>query len=138
MIETSIINWTDHTFNPWMGCVKVSAGCQNCYAETVTRNRMGLALWGPDAARQITKSPWSNVRQWNAASKPGVPGLRGPGFPHLVFTGSLMDWAEDRDDLIEPRRRMWEVIRDSEHLHFQMLTKRPENIRFIRRKHARG
>jgi protein gp37 len=29
MSEQTIIAWTDHTFNPWMGCVKVSAGCAN-------------------------------------------------------------------------------------------------------------
>jgi protein gp37 len=28
------IEWTDHTFNPWIGCTKVSAGCANCYAKT--------------------------------------------------------------------------------------------------------
>ncbi len=33
MGENSKIEWTDHTFNPWMGCTKVSAGCQHCYAE---------------------------------------------------------------------------------------------------------
>ena len=27
------ISWTDHTFNAWEGCQRVSAGCENCYAE---------------------------------------------------------------------------------------------------------
>jgi len=31
MAENSLIEWTDHTFNPWMGCRHVSAGCANCY-----------------------------------------------------------------------------------------------------------
>ncbi|MGD9632552.1 MAG: DUF5131 family protein [Pirellulales bacterium] len=132
MAEETLIAWTDHTFNPWMGCTKVSEGCRFCYAESLTKNRMGLSLWGPGAGRQVTKSPWNHVKTWNRAAARGEPGHLGPGKPHLVFTGSLMDWAEDRPDLIEPRRRMFEFIRASTHLHFQMLTKRPENIlRFL-------
>jgi protein gp37 len=127
MAEKTIIAWTDHTFNPWIGCAKVSAGCTNCYAETGSK-RYGLQLWGADAPRRITKTPWQNVLQWEKAAAAGVPGILGPGRPHLVFLGSWMDWAEDRPDLVETRARMWDLIRDCRHLHFQMLTKRPENI----------
>lgn len=112
-----------------MGCTKVSAGCTHCYAETLTKNRMGLALWGDKAARQVTKQPWVNVRQWERAAANGHDGILGAGQPSLVFLGSLMDWAENRPDLVEPRGRMWDLIRACPHLHFQMLTKRPENIR---------
>lgn len=131
MSETTIIAWTDHTFNPWMGCSKVSAGCKNCYAEAFTKNRMGLSLWGDDSTRQVTKGTWGNVRKWNRDATRS-PGVLGDGFPRLVFTGSLMDWAEDRPDLIEPRSRMWRLIAECRNLHFQLLTKRPENIaRFL-------
>ncbi|WP_414645904.1 MULTISPECIES: DUF5131 family protein [unclassified Bradyrhizobium] len=37
MGENSKIEWCDHTFNPWIGCQKVSPGCDNCYAEGVCR-----------------------------------------------------------------------------------------------------
>lgn len=40
MGETTKISWTDHTWNPWMGCQKVSPGCENCYAETLVTGRM--------------------------------------------------------------------------------------------------
>jgi hypothetical protein len=43
MGKNSSIEWTDHTFNPWWGCSKVSPGCVNCYAETWAR-RLG-ATW---------------------------------------------------------------------------------------------
>ena len=132
MSEMTIIAWTDHTFNPWMGCTKISEGCRNCYAATLTKNRMGLSLWGNHAPRQLTKAPWQNVRQWNKLASSGDAGVMGFGAPKLCFTGSLMDWAEDRDDLIDIRRDMWALIRECDHLHFQMLTKRPENIlRFL-------
>lgn len=128
MSDVTLIAWTDHTFNPWMGCEKVSEGCRNCYAATLTKNRMGLDLWGKQAPRQVTKAPWNNVRAWEKAAVSGVPGVLGEGHPHLVFTGSLMDWAEGRDDLDGPRQSMWAVIRMCPHLHFQMLTKRPHFI----------
>jgi protein gp37 len=125
MSEKTIIAWTDHTFNPWMGCTKVSDGCKNCYAETLTRNRMGLSLWGPRSRRQVTKAPWSNVRKWNReAERDGV--IR------RCFTGSLCDWAEDHPTCNATRPDLWQIVRDCTHLHFQMLTKRPENIvRFL-------
>jgi protein gp37 len=111
-----------------MGCTKVSAGCANCYAETLTKNRMGLNLWGANATRQITKQPWKDVLIWQTKAQKGVAGVLGEGKPQLVFTGSLMDWAEDRADLVSARNQMWDVIKKCDHLHFQMLTKRPENI----------
>jgi protein gp37 len=33
MGEDTKIEWTNHTFNPWIGCQKVSPGCDHCYAE---------------------------------------------------------------------------------------------------------
>lgn len=114
-----------------MGCSKVSEGCRNCYAATLTKNRMGLDLWGVHSPRQITKAPWKNVLAWNEAASDGEPGILGNGY-HLVFTGSLMDWAEDRPDLVLPRKKMFGLIRECPNLWFQLLTKRPENIiRFL-------
>lgn len=128
MSET-IIAWTDYTFNPWMGCTKVSPGCAHCYAETLTRDRMGLDVWGVKGARKVTKTPWANIKRQERLARDGVPGVLGPGKPRLIFTGSLMDWAEDRRELVEPRARMWETIRQCPHLHFQLLTKRANLIR---------
>jgi len=33
MATNSEIEWTEATWNPVTGCTKISAGCQNCYAE---------------------------------------------------------------------------------------------------------
>lgn len=133
MATDTLIAWTDHTFNPWMGCSRISEGCRHCYAESLTKNRMGLSLWGVTAARQVTKSPWSHVRGWQRdAARGRTPGAYGRlpdgRTPHLVFTGSLMDWAEPRADLVEPRMRMWQIVRESPDLWFQLLTKRPDHI----------
>lgn len=68
MGEYSKIQWTTHTFNPWIGCTKVSNGCKNCYAEVETFARVskarGLPLWGKDAARHRTKT-WREPLRWN-------------------------------------------------------------------------
>ena len=47
MMENSKIEWTDHTFNPWLGCTKVSDGCRDCYAEELMDKRYGKVQWGP-------------------------------------------------------------------------------------------
>ena len=129
MSEKTIIAWTDHTFNPWMGCHKISPGCKNCYAETLTKNRMGLHLWGPakTTRRQRTKAPWANVRKWNRRASLAI-GVLGEGMPSLCFTASLADVFESHPELIKPRADMWDLMRECENLHFQILTKRPENI----------
>lgn len=127
MSETTKIAWTDHTFNPWMGCTKVSPGCTNCYAETLTKNRMGLHVWGPNNDRQITKSPWNNVLKWNQKATKQL-GILGSNKPHLVFCGSLCDWAEDHPTAIATLPRLFNLIRKCSNLHFQLLTKRADRI----------
>lgn len=130
MSDTTLIAWTDRTANFWMGCQKVSDGCKHCYAETLTKNRMGLSLWGPAAttARQRVKSVGANLSKWQREAEAGEPGARGPGKFLLVFVGSLMDWAEDHPQLDTIRADMWRMIRQSRHLEFQLLTKRADRI----------
>lgn len=120
---TTAIAWTDHTFNPWMGCHKVSAGCKHCYAETLVKNRMGLpGIWGPEGIRQRTKTPWRKVEGWNSEA-------RAEGRPHRVFCASLADVFEDEAGPNAWRDDVWDLIRDCTWLDFQILTKRPENIK---------
>jgi len=45
MGENSKIEWTDHTFNPWIGCQHVSPGCDHCYAEAMMDHRYGKVEW---------------------------------------------------------------------------------------------
>ena len=47
MGENSKIEWTDYTFNPWIGCQRVSTGCDHCYAETMNRRfKWNGGTWG--------------------------------------------------------------------------------------------
>lgn len=67
MAENSKIEWTDHTFNPWIGCTKVSPGCANCYAEAQDgRWKYTIDGWGPGKPRKRTSDAnWKKPLQWN-------------------------------------------------------------------------
>lgn len=121
MGEQTSIAWTDHTFNPWMGCERVSEGCRNCYAATFVENRMGLHLWGKQAPRQVTKTPWQQVRQWNKKA-------RDSGVRRRVFCASLCDIFEDHPTANETRPKVWDLIRECTALDWQILTKRSHRI----------
>lgn len=117
------IAWTDHTFNPWRGCTKVSAGCANCYAATMSkRNPAVLGEWGPHGQRAMAApSYWRLPVQWNAAAKRD-------GVRRRVFCASLADVFEDRPELDAPRRSLFAAIAATPNLDWLLLTKRPENI----------
>jgi|SRR5215469_3875414 len=121
MGEVTAITWTDHTANFWMGCVKVSAGCKNCYAEALTENRMGLSVWGASATRQPVLGIWQHVTRWNNNAERDNTRRR-------VFCMSLGDFFEDHPIANELRPHAWDSIRESPMLDWQILTKRPERI----------
>jgi protein gp37 len=121
MGENSAISWTDHTFNPWWGCIKVSPGCTNCYAETFSK-RVGWDIWGPESRRRFFGDKhWNEPLKWNRdAEKAGVR--------RKVFCGSMCDWAEGRDELDGMRWHLFRLIERTPSLDWLLLTKRPENI----------
>lgn len=122
MGKGSGIAWTDHTFNPWWGCVKVSPACDNCYAATFD-HRLGGNHWGKDAERRMFGDKhWNEPLKWNReAAKTGRRAL--------VFCASMADVFESwRDDIEAPRRRLWQLIEETPALTWLLLTKRPQNI----------
>lgn len=125
MGEKTKIEWADNTFNPWIGCTKVSAGCANCYAEHTTRARVlraqGHETWGKGAQRSRTsKATWANPLRWNSEVEPH-PNYRTKVFP------SLCDWLDDEVP-IEWLADFLKLIHDTPHLDWLLLTKRPENF----------
>lgn len=123
MAENSGIEWTTHTFNPWIGCTKVSPACDHCYAEAWdARGLQGVPKrWGPHADRTITKT-WGNPRKWQkeAAASGSRP---------RVFCASLADIGDNHKS-ISPlwRRELVALIRECPALDWLLLTKRPQNI----------
>ena len=121
MGATTAIAWTDHTFNPWWGCSRVSPGCQHCYAETFAK-RTGHDVWGNTAERRFFGDQhWLEPLKWNAAAEAA-------GRPALVFCASMADVFEDRPDVAGERERLWSLVTRTPHLIWQLLTKRPENV----------
>ncbi|WP_322895088.1 MULTISPECIES: phage Gp37/Gp68 family protein [unclassified Yoonia] len=121
MGANSKIEWTTHTFNPWWGCVKVSEACKHCYAESWAK-RVGQDVWGPKSDRRMFGDKhWSQPIKWNrdAAGLQERP---------RVFCASMADVFEDRPELVEPRARLFELIKATPHLDWLLLTKRPQNV----------
>ena len=122
MGENTKIAWCDHTFNAWVGCQKVSAGCDNCYAETLMDKRYHRVQWGPHGERKRTsEANWKKPRQWNKAAKAS-------GKRPRVFCASLAD-VFDNQVPEHWRIDLFDLIGDCEHLDWLLLTKRPENIK---------
>jgi protein gp37 len=123
MGESTGIQWCDHTFNPWLGCAKVSAECDHCYAERGSARigaQHGLKLWQGDRYH-TSQSYWDQPRRWNRAAK--AAGVR-----RRVFCASYADVFEAREDLVMPRDRLIRLIEDTPALDWLLLTKRPENM----------
>jgi protein gp37 len=115
------IEWTDHTFNPWWGCSRVSPACRFCYADS-TAQRWGHELWRRNGERRmLSETNWQQPLKWNReAERTGVPAK--------VFCASMADVFEDHPALAEPRKRLWGLIEATPWLRWQLLTKRPENV----------
>lgn len=127
-MKNSHINWTDHTANFWWGCFKVSDGCKNCYAESLSK-RWGKDVWGPAAT--TTREPklgiWSDIRKWDREAK--AERIR-----RRVFVSSMSDFLEDHPIANEIRPRAMDEIERLEWLDILLLSKRPENApRFLER-----
>lgn len=122
MGQNSAIEWTDHTFNPWIGCAKVSPGCANCYAETLMDKRMGKVQWGVNGTRVRTSAAnWKQPLKWNREAEEA-------GVRRRVFCASLADVFEDRPELEPWRIDLLKLIELTPHLDWLLLTKRPENV----------
>lgn len=130
MAETTAIEWCDATLNLWWGCTKVSAGCKNCYAETLS-DRYGRNNWGPNGVRQEVKSWRETLRKIAKRAEREERRLR-------VFVQSMSDLFEGPETMGGEDSENWRVtsalreeflvgaVWDYPQLDFLVLTKRPE------------
>lgn len=120
MAETTEIAWTNSTFNPFWGCTRVGPGCDHCYAEALDR-RTGGDHWGArKTPRVMSADNWRKPVRWNRIAE-------ATGTRHKVFCGSMCDWC-DRNAPLGQRERLWDLIRATPNLDWQLLTKRAPNI----------
>jgi protein gp37 len=123
MGENSGIEWTDHTFNPWSGCQRVSPGCDHCYAAALAkRSPRTFGSWEPGGERKRTSEAyWRQPLAWHRKAEKEGKRAR-------VFCGSMCD-VFDNEVPAEWREYLWALILDTPWLDWLLLTKRPSNIR---------
>lgn len=134
MSANSKIEWTDHTFNPWIGCAKVSmaatggGGCDHCYAEVSTPARVlrskGEETWGAGAPRvRTSEANWKMPLRWDAQHEAF---FAQHGRRQRVFCASLADVF---DNAVDPQWRvdLFNLILSTPHLDWLLLTKRIGN-----------
>jgi protein gp37 len=116
MAKTTEISWCDSTFNPWIGCTRISPACDFCYAARDNERRKWVSAWG--AERRRTKT-WGDPLKWNR--KAALTGK-----PLRVFCASLADVF---DNEVDPAWRvdLWQLLRDTPNLRWILLTKRIGN-----------
>ena len=119
MSARTAIAWTDHTHNPWIGCTRISPGCDNCYAaaEWGEGGRFSRVVWGGERSR--TKKQNDPVKWDRDAAAAGVR--------RRVFCASLAD-VFDNQVPEDWRADLWALIARCRNLDWLLLTKRPQNI----------
>lgn len=125
MATTSSIEWTEMTWNPVIGCTKVSAGCKHCYAEVMSRRLKAMGTPGYELGfKQIRLRP-EKLDEPLRRSKPTV-----------YFVNSMSDLFHPKvpDTFIE---LVFATMRDASWHTFQVLTKRPDRmVAFLEGRHV--
>ncbi|WP_432263097.1 DUF5131 family protein [Cupriavidus sp. TMH.W2] len=121
MARVTGVSWTRSTFNPWIGCTKAGPGCDRCYAEAQDARFYHGAHWGPGAPRMLTSDRyWMHPLRWNREA------LKSDEF-WPVFCASQAD-VFDNEVPEEWRNRLWELIKATPALTWQLVTKRIGNV----------
>lgn len=121
MVANTKIEWAQHTFNPWIGCTKVSPACDHCYAEEMMDVRYGRARWGAGEDRVRTSDGyWRQPQRWNRDAAEA-------GTRPFVFCASLADVFDNEVDEFW-RRDLMQLIGATPNLVWLLLTKRIGNV----------
>lgn len=124
MAEQTTIEWCDSTFNPWIGCTRVSPACDDCYAARSTPARTLGVVWGAGQERHRTSAAnWKQVETWQrqAGEFQAQHGRR-----RRVFCASLADWL-DNEVLDTQLADLLDLIRRTPDLQWLLLSKRIGN-----------
>jgi protein gp37 len=147
MAENTKVEWATNSFNPWVGCTRISVGCDNCYAEQWSRFS-GSVTWGSgEERRRTTDSNWKQPVKWNKKARDELlawqifreatpnlsdaeladANLEKPVRPR-VFCASLSD-VFDNEVPPEWRRDLFDLIKSTPYLDWLIVTKRIGNAK---------
>jgi len=115
MSTQSKIEWTEQTWNPTVGCTKISPGCKNCYAETMARRLQAMGARGYENGFRLTLMP-ERLAEPLERRKPTV-----------YFVNSMSDLFHEKVPFEYIRRVFDVMVRAPQHT-FQVLTKRPSRM----------
>ncbi|AEJ01255.1 Gp37Gp68 family protein [Nitrosomonas sp. Is79A3] len=115
MTTTSSIEWTEQTWNPVVGCTKVSPGCKNCYAESMAQRLKAMGTPGYENGFKLSLVP----QRLNDPLKRRIP--------TIYFVNSMSDLFHEEVPF-EYIDRVFETIYSASHHTFQILTKRAERM----------
>lgn len=127
MSTGSTIEWTEATWNPVVGCTRASAGCDNCYAVTMTHR---LEAMGQSKYAGLTVLNNRGDRHFNGVVRTVPEALAIPlkwRKPRRVFVNSMSDLFH-RDVPFEFIDKVFAVMALCPQHTFQVLTKRPERM----------
>jgi protein gp37 len=115
MSTKSRIEWTEQTWNPTVGCSKVTPGCDNCYAEAMARRLQAMGVKGYEKGFRLTLLP-ERLDEPLRRKRPAV-----------YFVNSMSDLFHEQipDAYI---KQIFDVIRKASRHTFQILTKRAERM----------
>ena len=109
------IEWTEATWNPTSGCTKISPGCKNCYAETLTRRLKAMGQQKYKKGFQYVEHP-SDVElplKWKK--------------PKKIFVNSMSDLFHEKSTF-EFTGKCFSTMLQADHHDYQILTKRPKRM----------
>jgi protein gp37 len=133
MAQGSAIEWTESTWNPVVGCTKISAGCDHCYAERMAKRLAAMAR----AAKSRNANPGRTANylkvvnscgQWSGRIHLDWEALQDPlhwPAPRTIFVNSMSDLFHEAIPF-EFVRQAFDVMNRCPQHTFQVLTKRPD------------
>lgn len=114
----SNIEWTEMTWNPVTGCVKISQGCKNCYAERMAKRlkAMGCVRYERGFAPTLHYDLIETPLRWKK--------------PRVIFVNSMSDLFQEAVPL-SFIQRIFQTMQECPHHIFQVLTKRADRLETI-------
>ena len=115
MTTTSRIEWTEQTWNPVVGCTKISAGCKHCYAESMAKRLQAMATPGYENGFELTLLPHRLADPLKRTK------------PTVYFLNSMSDLFHERvpDVYID---QVFDVVAKTPRHTYQILTKRAQRM----------